>query len=122
MYRQNSSKNMDDRNKKVTWNIFVLCFCYIVCTMPIMLTSYFGSYEDDDHVYDVLLGVYWLQYGFNIALYVAQRAQYWNAYKFYLREQIIPMVSKSTPEERSLPSSPGYVRTGSTKNYAFYNF
>ena len=96
----------------------------MMCTIPHVIHSYLtDTFDDDgDHLYDILLGVYWLQYGFNIALYVTQRAQYWNAYKFYVREKILPVFYKSKPEERTPASSPGYVKTGSTKNYAFYNF
>ena len=118
------ANSMDDRNRKVTWNILILCFCYVLCTMPHVIHSYLADTFDQngDHLYDVLLGVYWLQYGFNIGLYVGQRAQYWNAYKLYAREQILPMFYQPTPEERASVSSPHYVKTGSTKNYFFYNF
>ena len=90
----------DDRNRKVTLNLFVLCFCYILCTLPHVIYSYFD--HNNNNLYDFLLGFYWLQYGFNIALYVSQRAQYWNAYKLYIREKIIPRCKKPTME----PSEP----------------
>ena len=90
--RRQGSKKIDERNVKVTLNIFILCFCYIACTLPHVIYSYF--FHRQDILYDVFLGFYWLQYGFNIALYVAQRSQYWNAYKLYTREKILPKIVK----------------------------
>ena len=92
--------------------------------MPHVIYGYLADTFDHrkDRLYDVSLGVYWLQYGFNICLYVSQRAQYWNAYKLYAREQVLPRFYKSKPGESTPATSPGYVKTGSTKNYAFYNF
>ena len=107
----------DDRNRKVTLNLFVLCFCYILCTLPHVIYSYFDHNNND--LYDFLLGFYWLQYGFNIALYVSQSAQYWNAYKLYIREKIIPRCKKSTMEPSEPPT---YVKTPTSRNYVFFNF
>ena len=108
---------IDDRNRKVTLNLFVLCFCYILCTLPHVIYSYFDHNNND--LYDFLLGFYWLQYGFNIALYVSQRAQYWNAYKLYIREKIVPRCKKPTTEY-SEPST--YIKTPTSRNYVFFNF
>ena len=114
---------MDERSKKVTLNVFVLCFCYIICTFPHVIYSYFDHHKH--HLYDVFLGFYWLQYGFNIALYVGQRSQYWNAYKLYTREKIIPVFTKKKLEDRksvSYSKSPTYIKTPTSKNYVFFNF
>ena len=108
--RRQDSKKMDERNVKVTLNIFILCFCYIACTLPHVIYSYF--FHRQDILYDVLLGFYWLQYGFNIALYVAQRSQYWNAYKLYTREKILPKIVKPKVLDASSTSSPAtYIKT-----------
>ena len=120
---QRQGSNVEERNAKVTLNIFVLCFCYFACTLPHVIYSYF--YHRQDIVYDVLLGFYWLQYGFNIALYVAQRAQYWNAYKLYIREKIITKCPEPKALDQSSTSAPGRqisFQTPTSKNYVFFNF
>ena len=120
--RRQDSK-VDERNAKVTLNILVLCFCYFACTLPHVIYSYF--YHRQDLVYDVLLGFYWLQYGFNIALYVAQRAQYWNAYKLYTREKIVTKCPEPKVLDQSSTSAPGRqisFQTPTSKNYVFFNF
>ena len=114
------TNKMDERNMKVTLNIFVLCFCYIICTLPHVLYSYFD--HSQSHLYDVFLGFYWCQYGFNIGLYVVQRAQYWNAYKLYFREVIVPKCKKANVDEGMSVSSPTYIKTPTSKNYIFFNF
>ena len=123
------ANSMEERNKKVTWNILVLCLCYFICTIPHLVHGYFSDTRDhtEDNWYDVLLGVYWLQYGFNIVLYVLQRDQYWNAYKFYFRGEIRPMFKKTPRDSRPSSSditSAHYVKTPnpSSRNYFFYNF
>ena len=119
--RRQGSKKIDERNVKVTLNIFILCFCYIACTLPHVIYSYF--FHRQDILYDVFLGFYWLQYGFNIALYVAQRSQYWNAYKLYTREKILPKIAKPKVVDASSTSSPvTYIKTPTSKNYVFFNF
>ena len=89
--------------------------------MPHVFYSYLSKSYDksEDHVYNVSLGVYWLQYACNICLYVAQRDQYWNAYKFYFNEKILPMAQKSKFEKTTADQ---YVTTGTSRNYGFYNF
>ena len=119
--RQDS--RLDERNAKVTLNILVLCFCYFACTLPHVIYSYF--YHRQDLLYDVFLGFYWLQYGFNIALYVAQRSQYWNAYKLYTREKILPKISKPKVVDASSTSTAARqasFQTPTSKNYVFFNF
>ena len=123
------ANSVRERTRKVTWNILVLCLCYFVCTVPHLIHGYF--IETFDHIgdnwYELLLGIYWLQYGFNIALYVLQRDQYWNAYKLYFRNCILPIFYKTESEIKpssTTMSSRQYVRTPSatSRNYFFYNF
>ena len=38
--------------------------------------------------YNITLGLFWIQFAFNIAIYAAQRGQYRRAYKDYILETL----------------------------------
>ena len=67
--------------------------------MPHMIYGYTGaSYAHyGDHIYNVTLGLFWLQYAFNISIYMAQKDQYWKAYKDYITEIILPKFGYELP-------------------------
>ena len=72
--------------------MFVLCFCYVISSIPHTIFAYWGPQYDKqgDQIFRISLGVFWLQYAFNVWIYVAQRDQYWNAYKDYIFEKLLP--------------------------------
>ena len=86
------NKRKDARNRKITWNMFVLCFCYIMSSVPHTIYGYWGTEYDKqgDQIYRISLGLFWLQYAFNVWIYVAQRDQYWSAYKDYIYDHLVP--------------------------------
>ena len=93
------------RNKKLAWPMFVLCLCYAICSLPHIIYGYTAhSYKKHaDHIYMFTLGLLWCQYGFNVCVYMAQRDQYWNAYKDYMQEKVLPMIScKSSCKEDNI--------------------
>ena len=51
------------------------------------------TYSDSDRFFGFTLALFWVQYVINIAIYVGQRDQYWNAYKDYINEVIIPTIT-----------------------------
>ena len=79
------------RNKKISWNMFVLCLCYTISSIPHTYYGYWAAQYDkaSDQIFRISLGIFWLQYAFNVWIYAAQRDQYWNAYKDYIFEKII---------------------------------
>ena len=87
------TNHADIRNRKFTLNMLVLCICYIICSFPHMIYGYTENRDgqNGDHIYLVTLGIYWGQYCLNIFIYILQRDQYWNAYKDFLQEQILPI-------------------------------
>ena len=80
------------RNKKISWNMFVLCLCYTISSIPHTYYGYWAAQYDkaSDQIFRISLGIFWLQYAFNVWIYAAQRDQYWNAYKDYIFENLIP--------------------------------
>ena len=70
--------------------MFLLCFCYTMSSIPHAIYGYWATQYDKeaDQLYRISLGVFWLQYAFNVWIYVAQRDQYWNAYKDYICEKL----------------------------------
>ena len=69
--------------------------------MPHIMYGYVANtYEkDDDELYNLLLGVLWIPFGYNFVLYVAQTDRFSDAYKFYFQEKLRPMVYKERLEE-----------------------
>ena len=85
---------MDARNRQLTISILILCSCYVVFTFPHVIYGYTShTYSDSNINYGFTLALFWLQYVINIAIYVGQRDQYWNAYKDYIREVVIPTIT-----------------------------
>ena len=86
--------HMDARNRQLTISILILCSCYIVFTFPHVIYGYTShTYSDSNINYGLTLALFWIQYVINIAIYVGQRDQYWNAYKDYIREVVIPTIT-----------------------------
>ena len=81
--------------------MLLLCIGHMICSMPHVIYSYVGNTYDQnvDHVYNVLLAILWIPFGYNFVLYVAQKDQYWDAYKFYVEEKLRPMLYKQRPED-----------------------
>ena len=102
--------HLDSRNRKLTVWIFLLCFCYAICTMPHVIYGYtehtYSEHGQSSRImYGVTLGIFWLQYGINIVVYVGQRDQYWKALRDYVNEVMLPLfMSKDYPNE-SIPRS-----------------
>ena len=73
--------------------MFVLCLSYTISSIPHTYYGYWANQYDKkgDKVYRITLGIFWLQYAFNVWIYAAQRDQYWNAYKDYVLEKLIPI-------------------------------
>ena len=93
--------------------------------MPHVIYGYTGlSYaEHGDHIYNVTLGLFWLQYAFNICIYMAQKDQYWKAYKDFIKEVILPKFGyKPTPDENNfgsqytLPKMQASINAGNASN------
>ena len=81
----------DHHNNKASSIMLLLCVIHACCTLPHMIYTFSGTYGSaQDHVYDILLGWAWFPYGCNIIIYAAQRDQYWNAYKSFIQEKILP--------------------------------
>ena len=107
------------RNKKLTATIFLVCSCYVICTTPHVMYGYVGQNYDvyGDKIYNVTLGLFWLQYAFNICIYIAQKDQYWRAYKDYLKEVILPKLGYNSGqniiivESTSSATSPRHTNT-----------
>ena len=72
--------------------MFVLCLCYTISSIPHTYYGYWAAQYDkaSDQIFRISLGIFWLQYAFNVWIYAAQRDQYWNAYKDYIFENLIP--------------------------------
>ena len=86
--------HLDARNRKLTISILILCSCYVVRTFPHVIYGYTAhTYSDSNINYGLTLALFWIQYVINIAIYVGQRDQYWNAYKDYINEVIIPTIT-----------------------------
>ena len=77
----------------------------MICAMPHVIYGYAEqTYSDNSFSsrigYMSTLGLFWCQYGINIAIYVGQRGQYWDAYKDYIHEVILPIFTfKLTSED-----------------------
>ena len=86
--------HLDARNRKLTISILILCSCYVVCAFPHVIYGYTSkTYSDSNITFGLALALFWIQYIINIAIYVGQRDQYWNAYKDYIHEVIIPTIT-----------------------------
>ena len=46
--------------------------------------------------------MFWTQFGMNIFIYMAQRDQYWKAYKDYCREKIFPICYQKKDVEKDM--------------------
>ena len=46
--------------------------------------------------------MFWTQFGMNIFIYMAQRDQYWKAYKDYCREKIFPICGQKKRAEKHM--------------------
>ena len=46
--------------------------------------------------------MFWTQFGMNIFIYMAQRDQYWKAYKDYCREKIFPICGQKKHGEKDV--------------------
>ena len=89
-----SLEHLNARNRKLTFCILILCSCYLVCAFPHVIYGYTAhTYSDSDLFFGLTLALFWVQYVINIAIYVGQRDQYWNAYKDYINEVIIPTIT-----------------------------
>ena len=99
--------HLDARNRKLTFSVFVVCFGYMICTMPHVIYGYTGENyaENGGNTYKFTLGLFWLQYAFNVYIYMAQKDQYWNAYKDYIEEVILSKIGyKWTRNESNFES------------------
>ena len=72
--------------------------------MPHVIYGYAEqTYSDDSFSsrmgYMSTLGLFWCQYGINIGIYVGQRDQYWNAYKDYINEVILPIFTRKATSQ-----------------------
>ena len=112
-------EHAETRNKKLTVTIFLVCSCYVVCTTPHVMYGYVWQNYNvyGDKIYNFTLGLFWLQYAFNICIYIAQKDQYWRAYKDYLKEVILPKFGFNSGqtciivESSSSATSPKYNHT-----------
>ena len=79
--------------------------------MPHVIYGYTEqTYSEGRLVYGFTLGLFWLQYAINIIVYVCQRDQYWKAYKDYINEVIIPLVTlKPISKETDISSNSEYT-------------
>ena len=83
--------------------MFLLCLCYTISSIPHTYYGYWAAQYDKkgDQIYRITLGIFWLQYAFNVWIYAAQRDQYWNAYKDYISEKFIPQKFQDSFEENN---------------------
>ena len=91
----------------------------MITTMPMMIYGYTGKNYDKhgDHIYNFTLGLFWLQYAFNICIYMAQRDQYWNAYKDYINEVILRKVGYKFTREKCNVDSQSTLRRIQTDSH-----
>ena len=84
--------------------MFILCLCYTISSIPHTYYGYWATQfeKKSEHIYRFSLGIFWLQYAFNVWIYAAQRDQFWNAYKDYILDKLFfKSLSKTTTEENN---------------------
>ena len=88
--------------------MFILCLCYTISSIPHTYYGYWANQFEDkcQHVYRFSLGIFWLQYAFNVWIYAAQRDQYWNAYKDYIFDQFTSRNTRKIIEEENNNKDP----------------
>ena len=77
-------ENISRSEAKITWSLFLVCFCYFIFVLPITFI-----HEVHGYVHLVGLCIYWLQYSLNFIIYAARIEQYRKAYILFLGEVVI---------------------------------
>ena len=97
-----TQKRIQSREMRMTWTLFGMSFCYVVCVAPIYVCSVLNIPGDKNLVCFIL---YWFQvksnktlervisllffkYSFNFVIYAARSEQYRKTYLRYLREKL----------------------------------
>ena len=111
------SDTLSYRNKKITWTMFVVCLGGIICCVPHQIVSILFIDRKHNSIYNVSLGLNWMQYAFNIVIYAGQRDQYWKAYKDYIGDILNCTVYKSKTQDNKAEHT-----SCNSKNYIYYNF
>ena len=89
--------------------MFILCLCYTISSIPHTYYGYWATQYDEkkgEHIYRFSLGIFWLQYAFNVWIYAAQRDQFWNAYKDYIFDKLISRNHLQATEEENNNKDP----------------
>ena len=74
-------ENISRSEAKITWSLFLVCFCYFIFVLPITFI-----HEVHGYVHLVGMCIYWLQYSLNFIIYAARIEQYRKAYILFLGE------------------------------------
>ena len=79
------SKQIKDREAKMTSTILMLSLAFIVFVLPITLASLFDPNVTAPNFYLVAFIIYWNQYSLNFIIYSARSEQYQKAYLGFLK-------------------------------------
>ena len=72
----NVSSTRKKTENKLTMTIFLICSCFIIFVLPLMLSEFLhGSVNSN-----VIVGWYWTQYSINIIIYAGRKDAFQNAY------------------------------------------
>ncbi len=79
-------KALVKRDIKMTWTLFLVCFCYFIFVGSVALL-----YIIDNHVKIPFLNLaihcfYWFQYSLNFLVYAARSGQFRKAYLYFLKK------------------------------------
>ena len=96
------TSNLKARNTKITWNVTIICACFMICTFPHNIYGYMTDSHGHTEAlfYNVTLGLQWAQYCFNILMHVIQRDQIWSSCLFYLDTKLSIAMNKNKITKR----------------------
>ena len=95
-------KQIENREKRMTWTLFGISFCYVVFVGPIFACSMFNILGDwnlicfilywfqvkSSKTLEIVISLLFFKYSFNFVIYAARSEQYRKAYLRYMKEKL----------------------------------
>ena len=90
--RDHMKKVITKREIRTTWTLFMICFCYFLFVMPIVVVNIVDGSSERPAINLAFFCLYWLQYSLNFFVYAARSEQYRKAYVYFLRKVIVSYI------------------------------
>ena len=97
-----SSQQIQDRERRMTETLFLLCVSYMVFVLPLFITMCFNRNVSMPNLHLAVFCVYWIQYSANFVIYAARNQQYRRAYVLILTDIWAMITCKNSKQQTQL--------------------